>query len=129
MPTDQIQDRPFHDKFVQGLHDFFDSRRPVPEVDIQQVDVICAEIFQGFFDGQMQGLGVVATEQDLVSRNILVTEMDIVRVLKGKNLDQPKLMPLIKRIPCLCSNEQLVADTSLFGPFSNESFRRTALAF
>ena len=85
MPTDQIQDRPFHDKFVQRLHDFFDSRRPVPEVDIQQVDVICAEVFQGFFDGQMQGLGVVATEQDLVSRNILVTEMDIVRVLKGKN--------------------------------------------
>ena len=69
---------------MQGLHDFFDSRRPVPKVDIQQVDVICAEIFQGFFDGQMQGLGVVAAKQDPVSRNILVTEMNIVRVLKGK---------------------------------------------
>ena len=62
MRADQIQDRPVHDEFVQGLHDFFDRCGPVPEVDIQQVDVIRAEIFQRFFDGQMQGLGIVAAK-------------------------------------------------------------------
>jgi len=62
MRADQIQDRPVHNEFVQGLHDFFNRCGPVPEVDIQQVDVICAEVFQGLFDGQMQGLGIVTAK-------------------------------------------------------------------
>jgi hypothetical protein len=85
MPTDQVQDRPLHDKFVQGLHEFFDGCGPVPEVDIQQVDIICAEVFQGLFDGHMQGLGTVAAKQDLVSRHIFVSKVDIVRVLREKH--------------------------------------------
>ena len=62
--THQIQDLPGDDEVVEVVHDFFDGGAEVPEVEVEDVDVCCAELFEGGGEAGFDGFGGVAAEVD-----------------------------------------------------------------
>jgi hypothetical protein len=46
---------------VEGVHDFFDGGVPVPVVEVVDVDVVGAQVFQAGVDGVAEGLGAVTS--------------------------------------------------------------------
>ena len=54
------------DEVVEVVHDFFDGGAEVPEVEVEDVDVCCAELFEGGGEAGFDGFGGVAAEVDAI---------------------------------------------------------------
>ena len=93
---------------MKPVHDLLDVCSVVPVVDIENVEVGCAEALEARLDGEVQGLDVVTAVVDLLC-NSGVSEMGVVGVLCGKN--------------------KLAADSPGLLPLADELLRRPALAF
>lgn len=56
----KIQNLALIGRGVEGLHDLWDRRGPVPPVHVKDVDVARLELLQAGFEADVQGLGVIA---------------------------------------------------------------------
>lgn len=66
---------------VQSVHNFLDTGDEVPPMDVQYVNVCCAELFQGGFNRNMHGFHAIAGVVYLIA-DVLVEVLEIGSVLK-----------------------------------------------
>jgi hypothetical protein len=105
--TYQIQDFALHDEIVQAIHHFLDPGRPVPPVEVQNVDVGGAQLLQAGFDADVHGLDAVSDIKHLL-RDGVVSALVVGAVLRR--------------------DDELVADVALLRPFSDKRLRAFVLA-
>lgn len=91
---------------MQSMHDFLDTGLPVPPMHIKEIDVVGPELLQGSFDRKVHGLEIVSRVIDFLD-DLVVARLEVGGVL-GRD-------------------EQLVSDSPLLGPFSDEQLRRFVL--
>ena len=61
--TNQIQDDAPFDVAVKGVHHLVDGGVPIPPVEVEDVDVVSAEIFEAGLDGRLQSLGAITSKR------------------------------------------------------------------
>jgi len=66
---------------MQGPHNLFDTRIPIPPMDVEQVDIIGPESLEGLCKGKLQRLGVVSRKEDFVRVERRVVQAKVVRIL------------------------------------------------
>ena len=78
--THQIQDFALHDEVVQAVHNLFDARVIIPPVQVEDVDVVRAQLLQRAVQGHIHRLEIVADKTCLL---LLVAALPATRVLLG----------------------------------------------
>lgn len=66
---------------VQAVHDLFDAGGVIPPVDVEDVNIIRAELLERRFDGNVQRFGVVANVLRLLLKLGGARTLEIRRVL------------------------------------------------
>jgi len=110
---------------MQSVHDFFDRAIKVPPVDVEQIDVGRAEFLQARFDGNMKRFGVVSDELNLLLDRG-VTFLVSRSILESRRMIQIKSGVL--EVTHLCSDEELITDSTFFCPFTDDLFGAFFLA-
>ena len=85
--TYEVEDLAGDDEVVETIHNLLDVSRVVPEVDVEEVDVVCAEALEALLNGEHERLDVVAGVVHLLLEGI-ITSTEVVRILRGTGLAQ-----------------------------------------
>ena len=62
-----------------------------------------------------------------MGREVGIAEVGVMRILNQEESELYQQSTRMRKL-YLCSDEKLIADATVFGPFTNEGFRRTILA-
>ena len=122
--TYQIQDFALHDQVIQAVHDLLHATGVVPPVDVEDVDVVRAELLEGVVDGVVHRLEVVADVAALdgdprtgfVVRRVLVKRSIALAIVIRDNNEAD-----------LRGEHNLLADAPFLHPFSEELLRSLIL--
>ena len=122
----QIEYFSLHDQVVKRVHDLFKRGGPVPPMNIQDVDIRCAQFLQGCLDRNAETLCVISGVVDLVC-DIVLTSLGVTCILAMTSVH---LLAFYRRVSatCLGCDHELVSDATFLDPLANELFRCLILA-
>lgn len=85
MAAYQVEHLALDDQVVKRVHDLFNGGGPVPPVHIQDVDVRCAQLLEGGFNGDSEGLGVISGVVHFVG-DLILASLKIGRILMKRSV-------------------------------------------
>lgn len=77
----KVQDLALHDEVVQPIHDFLDASFPVPPMQVQNVDVCGAQLFETGFDADVHRFDVVP-DIGYPPRDVFIAGLEVAGVLQ-----------------------------------------------
>ena len=112
---------------MEGVDDLLDGGIPLPEVEVEGIDIVGLEVLQRRVDRVTEGLGAVARVGG--ASDGIGGEVEVVGVLKGVGMSVRRIEEgYMTKETNLGSNNDLVTNTSLLSPFADELFRGPILA-
>ena len=113
---------------MQAVHHFLNTAGIVPPMNIEDVDVACAQLLERFFDGDVQRFHIVADERGLLGELLgWDPALEVCGVLHNSGQFHV-VLAVVTDYSYLGSDDELMADAPLFHPLSDELLGEFILA-